>query len=86
DPALRQLIQGFNRAQDEVRVEEVYAGDHNELVTRLQAAVAARRQPEVVFLEVTRFGLFAERGVLERLEPYLRSDPALQADLLPAAR
>jgi sn-glycerol 3-phosphate transport system substrate-binding protein len=84
--ALRSMVQRFNESQADVRVQEVYVGSYGEAVTRIQAAVVAGRQADVMMLEITRYGLFAERGVLQPLDEYLRGSGGLGADILPGIR
>ncbi|MEZ2130804.1 MULTISPECIES: ABC transporter substrate-binding protein [unclassified Sinorhizobium] len=68
-----------------IHVEGEYVGDYNDIVAKLQAAIPAKRAPDAVIMEVTRYGLFADRGVLIDLTPYFDADP-LKADLYDYAR
>lgn len=81
---MRNLIDRFNASQSDVIVEDVAVGNYNEMITRLQAAVVSGRVPDVVQLEITRYGLFAERGVLQPLTDLIAADPAWNVgDLIP---
>ncbi|KRB55122.1 glycerol-3-phosphate ABC transporter substrate-binding protein [Rhizobium sp. Root708] len=83
--ALEQIIGNFEAANPEIHVEAEFIGNYNDIVTKLQAAIPARRAPDAVIMEVTRYGLFADRGVLIDLTPYFDADP-LKADLYDYAR
>lgn len=71
--ALGELVQQFNDSQDEVTVNPIYTGNYDEGTTKLQAALQGGTAPTLVMLEITRYGLFAERGALEPLQRYLDS-------------
>ncbi len=83
--ALEQIIGNFEAANPDIHVEAEYVGNYNDIVTKLQAAIPARRAPDAVIMEVTRYGLFADRGVLIDLTPYFDADP-LKDDLYDYAR
>ncbi|MEM7641730.1 MAG: ABC transporter substrate-binding protein [Pseudomonadota bacterium] len=63
----------FNAAQDDYEMVPVYTGKYDEGTQRLQAAIAGNTAPAMVMLEITRYGLFAERGALEPLAPYMEA-------------
>ena len=73
--ALEQIISDFEKKRPDIKVTAQEIGDYNDIVTKLQAAIPAKRYPDVVLLEITRYGLFAEKGILENLTPYLDKDP-----------
>lgn len=79
------LIERFEASQADTTVQSVYVGNYNDMITRLQAAVAGGNAPDLVMLEATRYGIFADRGVLEPLEPYLQATPEVLADIRPFA-
>lgn len=84
DGALETLIEGFNTSQDDIEVVSVDVGNYNEMITRLQAAVVSGRTPDLVQLEITRYGAFAEPGVLLSLSDFIDSTPEFEvADLVP---
>lgn len=83
--ALAEIIGNFEAENPDIRIEAEHVGNYEDIVTRLQAAVPARRAPDAVILEVTRYGLFADSGVLIDLTPYLDADP-LRDDLYDYAR
>jgi len=83
--ALNKIIANFEKANPDIDVEAEFVGDYNDVVSKLQAAIPARRAPDAVILEVTRYGLFANNNILTDLTPYFDADP-LKADLYDYAR
>lgn len=78
--ALNKIIAEFEAANPDIKVAAEHVGNYDAIVTRLQAAIPARRAPDAVIMEVTRYGLFADRGVLTDLTAKFDADP-LKADL-----
>ncbi|MCO5732403.1 ABC transporter substrate-binding protein [Rhizobium sp. SSA_523] len=83
--ALAKIIASFEKANPDIRVEAEFVGNYNDIVAKLQAAIPARRAPDAVILEVTRYGLFANNNILTDLTPYVEADP-LKNDLYDFAR
>lgn len=83
--ALDTIIDRFEAANPGIDIEAKHIGNYEEIVTQLQAAIPAHRGPDAVVMEVTRYGLFAEKGVLADLTPYLDADP-LKSNLYPFAQ
>lgn len=83
--ALNKIIASFETAHPDIDVEPEFVGNYNDLVAKLQAAIPARRAPDAVILEITRYGLFANNNVLTDLTPYFAADP-LKDDLYDYAR
>lgn len=83
--ALNKIITNFEAANPDIHVEAEYVGNYNDIVAKLQAAIPANRAPDAVIMEVTRYGLFADRGALTDLTPYFDADP-LKGDLYDYAR
>lgn len=73
--ALGQIIGKFEAAHPDIKVDAQYIGSYDDIVAKLQAAIPAHRAPDAVIMEVTRYGLFADRGVLDDLTHYLDADP-----------
>lgn len=73
--ALEEIITKFEAANPEIDIQGEYIGNYNDIVAKLQAAIPANRGPDAVILEVTRYGLFADAGVLADLTPYFDADP-----------
>src|SRR6056297_1934908 len=65
------LAEEFNASQSEVEIVPIYTGNYTEGTQRLTAAIAGNTAPGLVMLEITRYGLFADRGALAPLQPYL---------------
>ena len=61
----------FNASQSEYEIVPVYTGNYTEGTQKLTAAIAGGTAPGLVMLEITRYGLFADRGALEPLQPYI---------------
>jgi sn-glycerol 3-phosphate transport system substrate-binding protein len=78
--ALDELIARYNNEHPDVEIIAVDVGNYNEAITRLQAAVVSGRVPDMVQLEITRYGLFSERGVLLPLTEFIESTPAFDID------
>jgi sn-glycerol 3-phosphate transport system substrate-binding protein len=83
--ALAAIIDKFEAANPGITIDAQQIGNYEEIVTQLQAAVPAGRGPDAVIMEVTRYGLFAERGILADLTSYMDADP-LKNDLYPYAQ
>lgn len=80
------LVDRFEAANPDATIETVYVGNYNDMVTRLQAAVISGDVPDLVQLEMTRYGLFAAPGALEPLDGYLEAtDADIVADIRPFA-
>ncbi|MCM2474589.1 ABC transporter substrate-binding protein [Rhizobium sp. CG5] len=83
--ALDKIIADFEAANPDIDVQAEFVGNYNDVVAKLQAAIPARRAPDAVILEVTRYGLFANNNILTDLTPYVDADP-LKDDLYDYAR
>ncbi|WP_176086563.1 ABC transporter substrate-binding protein [Martelella sp. HB161492] len=83
--ALSEIISNFEAANPDIHIDAQYIGNYNDIVAKLQAAIPAHRAPDAVIMEVTRYGLFADRGVLDDLSGRLASD-SLSSDLFGFAR
>ena len=71
--AVDELAADYNASQDDYELVPVYTGKYDEGTTRLQAAIAGGTAPGLAMLEITRYGLFAARGALEPLGPYIEA-------------
>lgn len=83
--ALDKIVADFEAANPGIDIVPEFIGNYNDIVAKLQAAIPARRAPDAVILEVTRYGLFANNNILTDLTPYFDADP-LKADLYDYAR
>jgi multiple sugar transport system substrate-binding protein len=73
---LKPLLAEFERANPDVPVELVHIPDEYPHKVRLMAA--ARRMPDVLFMENQTLPGFARRGVLRDLAPFLAKDPSVK--------
>lgn len=71
---VNEIAEKFNASQSDYRLKPEFVGPYEDAIVKLQAAVPAKRQPDLMMLEVTRYGLFADAGVLEDLGPYLQKE------------
>eukprot|EP00903_Cladosiphon_okamuranus_P002010 g2008.t1 len=69
--AVEELAAKFNDSQSDYELVPVYTGKYAEGTQKLTAAIAGKTAPGLVMLEITRYGLFADRGALEPLQPYI---------------
>ncbi|MEO0990082.1 MAG: ABC transporter substrate-binding protein [Pseudomonadota bacterium] len=69
--AVDELAAMFNDSQSDYEIQPIYTGNYTEGTQKLTAAIAGRTAPGLVMLEITRYGLFADRGALEPLQPYI---------------
>ncbi len=69
--AVGELADLFNASQSDYEIVPVYTGNYTEGTQKLTAAIAGGTAPGLVMLEITRYGLFADRGALEPLQPYI---------------
>lgn len=69
--AVGELAEMFNDSQSEYEIVPVYTGNYTEGTQKLTAAIAGGTAPGLVMLEITRYGLFADRGALEPLQSYI---------------
>jgi sn-glycerol 3-phosphate transport system substrate-binding protein len=74
--AVNEIVGKFNASQGDYKVKAEYTGNYDDTTTKLQAAIPAGQAPDLMMLEVTRYGLFADSGVLEPLDPYLQKEGA----------
>lgn len=72
--AVDALAQKFNESQSDYELVPVYTGKYSEGTQKLTAAIAGGTAPGLVMLEITRYGLFADRGALEPLQPYIDAE------------
>lgn len=69
--AVDELAAMFNESQSDYVLKPTYTGNYTEGTQKLTAAIAGNTAPGLAMLEVTRYGLFAARNVLEPLQPYI---------------
>ena len=79
-PPLTTLVERFNSEHPDINVEISDIGSYSDISTRLQAAVASGRVPDIVQLEITAYGIFADRGVILDLTPFIENTPDFSVD------
>lgn len=72
EEAINEIIVDFEASQDLYAIEPVYTGNYDDTIIKLQSAIPAGTQPPLALLEVTRYGLLADLGILEDLRPYMK--------------
>lgn len=77
---VNEIAEKFNASQTEYKLVPEFTGPYEDTTTKLQAAIPAHTAPDLMMLEVTRYGLFADSGVLEQLDPYLEKEGAAFLD------
>ena len=85
ETVIETLIERFEAANPDIDVQGIDVGDYDDMVVRLQAAAVGGDVPALAQLEITRYGLFAAAGVLERIDHRLEATPEILADLRPYA-
>lgn len=78
--ALDQIIDTFEAENPGITIDAQHIGNDNDIGAKLQASIPAAREPDAVIMEVTRYGLSADRGVLMDLTDYVENEP-LKDDL-----
>jgi len=68
------LVDEFNASQSKVHVKATYQGDYYAHATKLQAALVAKNQPDVVMLEIAQVGQFGYSKALADLGKYMTKD------------
>src|SRR5688500_13394237 len=76
----RAIIDGYGRANGQVSVRLNVVPNQNEFMTRLSAAFAAGKPPDVFLVNYRRYAQFAARNALEPLGPYLGRSSTLKAE------
>ena len=73
---LQEIVDDFNKAHEgEIVVEAIYQGDYTTAMTKLQAAAGSGSDmPEVVQVEITRVGMYADADMLMDLKPFDDAD------------
>ncbi|WP_248928861.1 ABC transporter substrate-binding protein [Paenibacillus hamazuiensis] len=77
------MIKRFNESQSKVEVVGTFQGSYDEMVTKLQQAVAAKSEPDVAMLERAYVQMFADSDVLEDLNPYMKKSGLSESDFTP---
>lgn len=71
---LKGFVEEFNAQSENVEVNMVSQGDYWENGTKLQAAIAAKNQPDLTMLEITQISQFASFGTLANVDDYISDE------------
>jgi sn-glycerol 3-phosphate transport system substrate-binding protein len=71
------LVEKFNKSQNEVVVEGSYGGSYEDATKKLLASLVAGDVPVVAHIAMARNTLFITEGHLENLSKYITEDPEL---------
>lgn len=71
---VQNYVAKFNQSQSKVVVKATSQGDYYALATKLQSAIVAKNQPDLVQLEISSCGQFGESGQLADLKGLLSDD------------
>ncbi|MCS7459188.1 ABC transporter substrate-binding protein [Paenibacillus doosanensis] len=77
------MIKSFNESQNKIEVVGTFQGSYDEMVTKLQQAVAAKTAPDVAMLERAYIQMFADSDVLADMNPYLKNSGMSVDDFVP---
>ncbi|MCI3924702.1 ABC transporter substrate-binding protein [Paenibacillus sp. TRM 82003] len=75
-----ELIQAFNASQEQVEVVGTFQGGYDELVTKLQQAIASDTAPDVAMIERAYVEMFADAEALEDMTSYFEASPDVSVD------
>ncbi len=71
---VQQQIEDFNASQDRIHVTGTFQGYYGDASAKIQQAIVANTQPEIVMLERATVPQYHEVGALEDLSPYMQRD------------
>lgn len=77
---LDEIIQQFNSRQDTYEAKGVVQADYDETYEKLQAAIAGKKQPDVVLLDADKAVNLAEKGLLEDLKAFVEKDASMNTE------
>ncbi|MFN3927312.1 MAG: ABC transporter substrate-binding protein [Pseudanabaenaceae cyanobacterium] len=80
---LNRLIDKFNQSQNEVFVESIYAGQPDQQIPKILAAVVGNAAPDLLWFNPTLTGRLVELGAIRALDDLIENSPIL-AELDPA--
>jgi multiple sugar transport system substrate-binding protein len=78
--AYQALVDAFQQKHPEIPVELIHIPDQGDYRKRLSADVAAGTPANVVLINYRRYAGFAQKGVLEPLQPYLDKSTLLKEE------
>lgn len=71
---VQKIVDDYNAYQSGIKVNAVFQGDYYACASKLQAALIAGNQPDVIMLEVALVGQFASAGVLVDFNQYFSKE------------
>lgn len=74
EEVIKGYVDEFNEQSGDVEVKMISQGDYWENGTKLQAAIAAKNQPDLTMLEITQVTQFASFGVLADMDKYISEE------------
>ena len=78
--AYRQVVDGYEAAQDTVTVNLIELAERDELIARLSTSIAGGNPPDLFLLNYRYYGQFQAKGALESMTPYLDAEGGLEPD------
>jgi multiple sugar transport system substrate-binding protein len=78
--AYQTLVNAFQQKHPEIPVELIHVPAQGDYLTRLSADLAAGTPANIVLLNYRRYAGFAQKGVLEPLQPYLDKSTLIKVD------
>ncbi|MGZ5128582.1 MAG: ABC transporter substrate-binding protein [Actinomycetota bacterium] len=78
--AYRQVVDGYEAAQDTVTVNLIELADRDELIARLSTSIAGGNPPDLFLLNYRYYGQFQAKSALESMTPYLDAEGGLESD------
>lgn len=80
---IQSMVKDFNDANKDIVVTATYQGNYYDTSAKIQAAVASSTTPHVSMVVDMHNAMFADAGVLENLEPFMKRDKVDINDFIP---
>lgn len=80
---IQSMVKDFNDANKDIVVTATYQGNYYDTSAKIQAAVASNTTPHVSMVVDMHNAMFADAGVLENLEPFMKRDKVDINDFIP---
>ncbi len=80
---LNRLVEQFNRSQNQVFVDSIYAGQPDQQIPKILAAVVGNSPPDLLWFSPMITGRLVELGAIRPLDDWLKDSPIL-SELDPA--
>jgi multiple sugar transport system substrate-binding protein len=79
-PAYREVVSTFEQKEPDIDVQLTPFGEREDLLTRLSTSFAGGTPPDLFLLNYRFIGQYADRGVLEPIQPRLETSEAFSAE------